>query len=124
VHYPSRPGADADVIANLPEFRQRLELVRYDQDHWNRERIAAEFAVVAAWAKARGVRVTCNEFGVFRQFADPDERAAWLRDVRSSLEANGIGWTMWDYAGGFNVATGEPGARLPDERVVKALGLD
>jgi len=24
-----------------------------------------------------------------------------LRDVRTALEADGIGWTMWDYRGGF-----------------------
>ncbi len=123
VHYPSQPGADADLISALPEFWQKLAIARYDQDRWNRERIAADLAQVAAWAAANHVRVTCNEFGVFREHADPDDRAAWLRDVRTTLEANGMGWAMWDYAAGFNVVTGEPGSRVPDERVLKALGL-
>lgn len=30
---------------------------------------------------------------------------------------------MWDYAGGFAVATGKPGSRVPDPETVKALGL-
>lgn len=123
VHYPSRPGANEELIKALPDYSQKLEIVRFDQNRWGRERIDAEIGVVAAWAAAHNVRVTCNEFGVFREYADPDERAAWLNDVRSSLESHGMGWTMWDYAGGFAVATGEPGKRVPDQRVLKALGL-
>jgi hypothetical protein len=40
-----------------------------------------------------------------------------------ALEKNGIGWTMWDYAGGFGVVTKVNGSATPDELVVKALGL-
>jgi len=43
--------------------------------------------------------------------------------VRTALEKRGIGWCMWDYAGGFAVATGEPGKRVADPETVKALGL-
>jgi len=123
VRYPSRPGANDELIKALPEYLQKLELVRYDQNRWARERIDAEIGLVAAWAKAHNVRVTCNEFGVFREHALAEERAAWLNDVRSSLETHGIGWTMWDYTGGFAVAPGEPGKRVPDKTVLKALGL-
>lgn len=124
VRYPSHPGADDELIKALPDYPQKLELVRYDQNRWGRERIDAEIGLVAAWAAARKVPVTCNEFGVFREHADPEERAAWINDVRSSLEAHGIGWTMWDYAGGFGVVSGDPGKRTPDARVLKALGLE
>jgi endoglucanase len=123
VHYPSHPGANADLIAALPQFTQKLQLVRYDQDRWDRQRIEAEIALAGQWAAAHHVRVTCNEFGVYRRYADPEERAAWIRDVRTALEAQGIGWTMWDYAESFAVAPGEPGQRVPDQRVLKALGL-
>jgi hypothetical protein len=123
VHYPSHPGADEELIKALLDYSQKLELVRYDQNRWSRERIDSEIGLVAAWAAEHNVRVTCNEFGVYRQYADPKERIAWLNDVRLSLEAHGMGWTMWDYAGGFGVATGEPGKRVPDQQVLKALGL-
>jgi endoglucanase len=123
VHYPSYPGSDAELIGLLPEFRQRIQVVRYDEDRWDASRIEAEIAQAASWAADHKVRLTCNEFGVLRTNADPAERAAWLHDVRSSLEAHHIGWTMWDYAGGFAVAPGEPGARTPDMRMLQALGL-
>ena len=52
----------------------------------------------ATWAKRWNVPVICNEFGVFRKEARPEDRAAWISDVRKSLEKHGIGWTMWDTA--------------------------
>ena len=34
-----------------------------------------------------------------------------------------MGWTMWDYAGGFSVVVAKDGTRVVDEETVKALGL-
>jgi hypothetical protein len=42
--------------------------------------------------------------------------------VRKSLEKHGIGWTMWDYSGGFGVVTKPNGQPIVDELTVKALG--
>ena len=69
------------------------------------------------------VPITCNEFGVFRNFAPAADRAAWIKDMRTALEKKGIGWTMWDYAGGFGVVNKHDGHATPDPEVVKALGL-
>jgi len=68
------------------------------------------------------VPVTCNEFGVYRKAANPQDRAAWISDVRTTLEKYSIGWTMWDYSGGFGVVTKQNGQPMPDEVTVKALG--
>jgi hypothetical protein len=67
--------------------------------------------------------VTCNEFGVYRKVAPAADRAAWLRDMHTTLEKYNIGWTMWDYAGGFSVVNKRNGKATPDEVTVKALGL-
>ena len=77
----------------------------------------------ADWARRRNVPLVCNEFGVFREYSDPKDRAAWLHDVVAALEHNGIGWTMWDYSGGFGVVWKKEGRAVPDENVLKALGL-
>ncbi len=95
LHYPSSPESAAKVAAALPDTVDRLALVRYGQDHWDAARIDAEVAQVAEWARQRGVPVVCNEFGVYRDFAEPQDRAAWIRDVRTALERHGMGWTMW-----------------------------
>jgi endoglucanase len=68
------------------------------------------------------VPLVCNEFGVFRR-ADPQDRARWLTDVRTSLERHNIGWAMWDYSGSFGVATKKDGRSTLDESTIKALGL-
>jgi endoglucanase len=48
----------------------------------------------------------------------------WIRDVRTAFEADGIGWAMWDYRGGFGVSVEgrRAGLRMVDEKVVEALG--
>jgi endoglucanase len=66
--------------------------------------------------------VVCNEFGVYRKNADPRDRASWIQDVRTSLEKHGMGWTMWDYAGGFGVVTKSNGQTTPDDGTLRALG--
>jgi endoglucanase len=125
LRYPSSPENAAKVAAAVPDTVDRMAVIRYGQDHWDANRIEAEIAQVAAWADQRGVPVVCNEFGVYREYADPADRAAWLRDVRASLERHNIGWTMWDYSGSFGVVTKtKPDARAtPDENVLRALGL-
>jgi endoglucanase len=123
LHYPSSPENAAQVAKLVPEARDRMQVIRFGQDHWDASRIEAEINQAADWAKQRGVPLICNEFGVYRSYSDPQDRAAWLKDVRTSLERHNIGWAMWDYSGSFGVVTGrETKARL-DEVTVRALGL-
>jgi endoglucanase len=121
--YPSTPENVQAAAALIPDAVNRLQAIHYGLDRWNSARIDGEVGQVAAWAKRWNVPVTCNEFGVYRKVARPEDRAAWISDVRTTLEKYGIGWTMWDYSGGFGVVTKEQGqAALPDAVTVKALG--
>ncbi len=122
--YPSTPENVQAAAALIPDAVNRLQAIHYGLDRWNAARIDREIGQVAAWAKRWNVPVTCNEFGVYRQAANPQDRAAWISDVRTTLERYGIGWTMWDYSGGFGVVTKQEGhAAVPDAVTVKALGL-
>jgi len=120
--YPSTPENVQPSIAAIPEPAKRLAAARYGMDRWNAARMDEEFDQVSAWARRWNVAVICNEFGVFRKEARPQDRAAWISDVRKSLEKHGIGWTMWDYSGGFGVVTKPSGQPIVDEVTVKALG--
>jgi aryl-phospho-beta-D-glucosidase BglC (GH1 family) len=93
-------------------------------EHWDAARMDTEIGQVAEWAKLWNVPLVCNEFGVYRKYADPQDRAAWIHDVRSSLERHKIGWAMWDYSGGFGVVTKTNGRVVPDGLTLKALGLN
>ena len=123
VPYPSTVDAVKKMMDTVADETARYNLLRYGEDNWNAERIDREIGVAAAWAAKRHVLITCNEFGTFRRFALPEDRATWIRDMRVALEKYGIGWTMWDYAGGFGVVNKVNGSATADESVVKALGL-
>jgi endoglucanase len=121
--YPSTPENVQAATALIPDPVNRLQAIHYGLDRWNASRMDGEIGQVAAWATRWNVPVTCNEFGVYRKTSNPQDRAAWISDVRTTLEKYGIGWTMWDYSGGFGVVTKENGKPVPDEVTLRALGL-
>jgi hypothetical protein len=66
----------------------------------------------------------CNEFGVYRAYAEPHDREAWIHDVRAALEQHGMGWAMWDYSGSFGLVSKRDGQTAVDDMTVLALGLN
>jgi endoglucanase len=123
LQYPSNPDSAARVATLVPDDGDRLQVIRYGYDHWDAARIESEMKQAADWAHRRGVPLVCNEFGVYRAYTDPADRAAWLHDVRSALEHNSIGWTMWDYSGSFGIVTKKDGKTVVDDVALRALGL-
>ena len=124
LRYPSSPDSAAKTAAGVPDAVDHLAVIRYGQDHWDAARIDAEITQVAEWARQRGVPVVCNEFGVYRAYVEPQDREAWIHDVRTALERHGMGWTMWDYSGSFGVVTKKDGRSVPDEITLRALDLN
>lgn len=123
VPFPLTQESAQKAIAEQSDSMVKWQLTETAYGHWDRDRIAGEIRFAAEWAKEHHVPLTCNEFGVYRRFSDPDARARWIEQVRTSLEQNNIGWTMWDYRGGFGVVTKQSGTSIPDDRVLHALGL-
>src|SRR5712671_1909249 len=123
IPYPSSPESVSKVLDAVQNESARNNLLHYGEERWNAARIDREIGTAAAWAAKYRVPLTCNEFGTFRNFAPPADRAAWIRDMRTALERYGIGWTMWDYAGGFGVVNKQNGHATPDVEIVGALGL-
>lgn len=123
VPYPSSPDAVKPLLDTIADDPARYNLLRYGEENWNAQRIDRELGAAAAWAAKHHVYITCNEFGAFRKVVKPADRVAWLQDMRTALEKNGIGWTMWDYGGGFSVVNKTNGQAQADADVVKALGL-
>jgi endoglucanase len=127
--YPASMETAEKVAASEPDPVNRLAVLRYGLDHWDAHRIAVEIGQASEWAKHWNVPLTCNEFGVYRRASDPQDRARWLRDVRATLEQDGIGWSMWDFGArdngqGFGVVNGpKEGPNKPDEVTLNALGL-
>lgn len=124
IPYPPTEDAMAPSLKQVPDLNYRFQLENYWLDHWDAHRIRLLIDEAAAWAHQNNVPLICNEFGAYREHADPASRMNWIRDVRTALEANNIGWTMWDYRGGFGVVYKQDGQPAKvDDKVVEALGL-
>ncbi len=123
VPFPAVDPMLGDAIARQTDEYARFRLTQFGLDHWDEQHVAGEIQFAADWAKARNVPLICDEFGVYRYFVKPEDRQRWLSTVRGVLEKNRIGWTMWDYQGGFGVVSKDTGTTVEDEGVLEALGL-
>ena len=124
VPYPATESSMQEILKQVPDAANRYQLESYWLDHWDAHRIRLLIDEAAAWGHENHVPLICNEFGAYRGLSDPASRANYIRDVRTALEEDGIGWAMWDYRGGFGVVWKEDGqAARVDGTVVNALGL-
>ena len=114
-----RPIAPA-IAATADDYAKKV-LDWYAREGWDAAMVDAHIARAAAWARKHSVRLVCNEWGAYKPKAPREDRLAYLRDVRMSLEKHGIGWTIWNGAfGPLTTVAGRPGV---DVEAVKALGL-
>ncbi len=124
IPYPPTESSMQEALKEVPDAVDRYQLENYFLDGWDAHHIRLLIDEAAAWGREKNVPLICNEFGAYREYSDPNSRANWIHDVRTALEADGIGWAMWDYRGGFGVVTKEDGKPAQvDDLVVKALGL-
>jgi aryl-phospho-beta-D-glucosidase BglC (GH1 family) len=124
IPYPPEDNAMQALLKEVPDAANRYSLENYWLDHWDAHRIRMMIDAAAAWGHDKNVPLICNEFGAYKNASGQDSRSKWLHDVRTALEADGIGWAMWDYRGGFGVVTKQDGQPAQvDESVVGALGL-
>jgi len=123
VPYPA-DFSSLELVKQVPDLADRFAFERYWLDRWDAHRIRLLIDEAANWGKTYNVPLICNEFGAYRRVTDPASRMNWIRDVRTALETDNIGWTMWDYRGGFGVVWKEDGQPAKvDPAVVQALGL-
>lgn len=128
VLYPAQYQVIAPARLTRPHDRAAREMAEYLKVDWGPARVRADMDAAAQWARQQGVRLLCNEFGTIRAHVDVASRYRWMQDVRSALEANGIGWTVWDYTDifGLTAQSAQPnqvGQRQLDFEAVRALGL-
>jgi len=123
IPYLSTPEAVAPKLSEEPNAAYRYYLNEYGLDRWDGGRVASEIRFAAEWGAAHHVPVWRGEFGVYRLYSNPAMRARWIRDVRTALERNNIGWAMWDYCGDFGVVVKSGDTATPDVKILDALGL-
>jgi endoglucanase len=123
VPYPSTPENIAKAVSQEKSLVDQHWITTYGLNRWDAARIRSELTFAGEWGALHHVPVYCGEFGVHQPYADPAMRAAWLRDTRTALEEQGIGWAVWDYQGSFAVVTKRDGKAAPIPGIADALGL-
>jgi aryl-phospho-beta-D-glucosidase BglC (GH1 family) len=123
VPYPSSEENIAPLLGLETTEQGKKDLAWYGKQHWDAKKVDEEIATMAEWGAKHHVPVWCGEFGVYKTYSDPAARDAWLHDMRVAFEAHHIGWSMWDYQGGFAIVTKVDGKTMVDTGVVEALGL-
>ena len=123
VPYPSTESNVTPLLDLETTDQGKKDLAWYGKQHWDAKKVDEEITAMADWGAKNHVPVWCGEFGVYREYAEPGPRAAWLHDMRESFEAHKIGWSMWDYQGGFALVNKDGGKTTVDESVASALGL-
>jgi len=124
IPYPPDDAKMQALLTQVPTLQDRYTLENYWLDHWDGRHIRMLIDEAAAWSHQYSVPLICNEFGVYKNNSDVNSRANWIHDVRTALEANGIGWAMWEYRGSFGLVNKQDGqAAQPDGAIVSALSL-
>jgi hypothetical protein len=123
VPYPSSPENIAPLLGAQTDEQVRKDLAWYGEQRWDIAMMEKQIGAAVEWAKERHVPLYCGEFGVFRLYAPPADRARWIGDMRQTLETDGVGWAMWDYKGWFGMVTEKDGVPVVDEGVANALGV-
>jgi endoglucanase len=123
IPYPSSTDAVSSKLDQEPELAGKYFLEQYGLGRWDADRVEKTIEFAAKWSQLHHAPVYCGEFGVLRDYAPPAMRAAWLRDMRTAMEKNNIGWAMWDYQANFGAVTKSNGVTTPDVKVINALGL-
>ena len=80
------------------------------------ERMEEYLRPAVAFCRKAGAPLYCGEFGVF-MVAPVDSQLRWYRDVRELFRRHGVGWSNWDYRGGFALITPE-GEERPIRQVL------
>ena len=124
IPYPPDDAKMQALLTQVPTLQDRYTLENYWLDHWDGHHIRMLIDEAAAWAHQYNVPLICNEFGVYKNNSDDVSRANWIRDVRTAIEADNIGWAMWEYRGSFGLVNKQDGqAAQPDSAILSALGL-
>ncbi len=123
IPYPSTPENIAPLLSEEPTLEGQFFLDQYGWSRWDETRLEDYAGFAEKWSQLHHVPVYCGEFGSYGLVAPPASRVQWLHDMRVALEANHIGWAMWDYQTPFGVVSKANGVTTPDIDVLKALGL-
>lgn len=102
LEFPSK-AANVAAVATKTDASLRSQLAWYGDNFRDAGLMTSEIDLASAWSRSNGTVVVSTEFGVFNNATPRDARANWLGVVRTKLESAGMGWTVWEYKGGWGI---------------------
>jgi hypothetical protein len=115
LEYPTN-AANCAAVREAADEAAYEQLDQYCAEDWNEARITTEVVRLATWAERHDAHVWIGEFGAYARYAPAGHAERFVADLRTAIEARGIGWSVWDYTGWAD--------RFVDPKLVQALGLD
>lgn len=101
VDYPG-PVISREALARYATKNADAAKMKVYCEDWDAERLRAEILPAIKRAKALGLQLYCGEFGCL-DTVPRQARLAYLRDLVSIFDAEGIAWAHWQYKGIFGV---------------------
>jgi aryl-phospho-beta-D-glucosidase BglC (GH1 family) len=123
IPFPATVDQLDSTLKSIPSDIARYQLFLYAAGNWNADNVRQRIGFAAEWGREHSVPILCNEFGAYRDTAPPASRARYIEAVRSALEADHIGWAMWDWSGNFGLVTRTNGHSTVDPAIATALNL-
>jgi endoglucanase len=89
----------------------------------NERSVKDKLQIVKNWSAKYYVPVICGEYGVYKEYTDPDSRCRYIKAVRKNLKALNISGILWDYNSNFSIFNGEPAMNTLPDCMKEAMGL-
>jgi endoglucanase len=102
VEYPSVVPDLSTEAAALPTEQMREQTMIYSGQSLDKTRLLRTLGNVLDFMKTNNAEAYCSEFGVYSK-ASAASTFNWFRDIVDIFKSKGIGWSVWDYKGGFAV---------------------
>lgn len=114
VNYPGTIVKKED-LQNLPDSLRNTIL--RSKTNYTIDSIRKHFAKPIAVSKKYNLPLYCGEWGCLNTVPDA-ARLQWIKDMKTVLEQNNIGWATWDYKGGFGLINSK---KEEEKEIIKVL---
>lgn len=114
VHYPGNVVLPEDLDSLPAEIADKFE--SWTHEVYNKKVFAEHFEEVLQFARPRGLKVYCGEYGCINTAPVPD-RIRWWHDINEVFTSKGIARAVWDYKGIFGIIK----QGVPDRDMLNAL---
>ncbi len=112
---PLVPPAGLKLSPGARDWLERYNTLPAGQNPSGPRAFRGALRLAKQWSDYYGRPVHVGEFGCYEK-ADAESRARFHRDFREALDAEGLGWALWDWKAGFRYWDGKANRPAPGMR--------